>query len=177
MSVNGKALTSELERTAQRWPVAAAAKVDRFVRSKVQHVAEVQSRLVLASAQAELCNRALKRFVELCYEETEAGTLCNLGVGGVVLLPTPWSRTRYASYGLTDQGGRVLRALLVAQLRQQLPPSRRLLRYGGGKWAVNLAAYPHLPAALAWLEACAVTPDQWLRANDTLPKRGRKGGK
>lgn len=98
MTGNGKQLVGELERTAARWP-AAAAKVDKFVRAKVEQAASVQSRRVLAGAQAELCNRALRCFLELCYEETEAGTLCNLGVGGVVL-PSPWSRTKHADYGL-----------------------------------------------------------------------------
>lgn len=176
---NGSALVGELERTVARWPAASAAKVDSFIKRQVGAAAEVQSRRLLAAAHAELCNRALGRFVELCYDETEAGTLCNLGVGGVVLnhLPVPWSRTRYADYGLTDHGGRVLRVLLVTQLERQAP-SRRLLRYAAGKWMVNLTAYPHLAAAQAWLQGCAtITADQWLRANDGLPRRGKSHGR
>lgn len=175
-SANGKPLVGELERTAQRWPLAAAAKVDKFVRREVQHAAEIQSRRVLAAAQAELCNRALARFIELCYDETESGTLANLGVGGVVLLPTPWSRTRHASYGLTDHGARLLRLLLLQQLDRQ-PPPRQLLVYGAGRWVINLRRYPHLAAAQTWLAATQITPDAWLRANDGLPRRGRKGGR
>ena len=106
MTISGTALHDELERTTQRWPVATMAKVDKFVKAAVGDAAAVQSRRVLAAAQAELANRAMRRFVELLYDETEGGAnLWNVGDGGRVLIPTPWSRTRHASYGLTDHGG------------------------------------------------------------------------
>lgn len=175
MTVNGKALAGELQRTAQRWPVASAAKVDKFVRSKVQHAAEIQSRRVLAAAHAELCNRALRSFIEKLYEETEGGLLPNLGIDGRIDIPTPWSRTRYGGYGLTDHGGRVLYAIIVGKL-DRLQPAWRLLHFQRGRWYLNLESYPRQEAALGWLRRYGITADQWLAANDRLPRRG-KGGK
>jgi hypothetical protein len=169
--MNGNGMVKDLERTSARWPAAAAAKVDTFVRRRVGAAAEVQSRRVLAGAQAELGNRALRRFFELLYDETATGRLCNLGDGGRILIAAPWSRTRHAAYGLTDHGGRVLRACLMAQL-QALPTFASPLFLAGGRWHVNLRKYADLAPALAWLDKWPISADAWLRANDSLPRRG-----
>ena len=170
--MNGNGLVKDLERTAQRWPVASAARVDKFVRGAVGAAAAVQSRRVLAGAQAELCNRALRRFVELLYDETDGGRLVNLGGGGRILIPAPWSRTRHAAYGLTDHSRRVLRGVLVAKL-DVLPPRYRLLTCEAQSWYVNLDSYGNVGAALGWLRKHTFTADDWLKHNDAMPRRGR----
>ena len=172
MSVNGKALEHDLRSTAARWPLASAAKVDRYVKDRVAAGAAVQSRKVAAGANAELGNRAMRRFVELLYDESDGGRLVNLGDGGRVLLPAPWSRTRHRAYGLSDHTRRVLRVVLVAKL-DALPPKYRLLTCEAQSWYVNLDSFGTLPAALGWLRKHTVTADDWLRANDALPRRGR----
>jgi hypothetical protein len=165
-------LVHQLEQTAARWPMAAAAQLDTFVKRAVSDAAAVQSRRVLASAQAELCNRALRRFLELLYDETPGGRLANISPDGRVLIAAPWSRRQYAAYGLTDHGGRVLRSIFVRQLAA-LPSWTRPLHLDGKQWHVNVRKYPDLPAALAWLDRWPVTPDVWLAANDAMPRRGR----
>ena len=172
--MNGNGLVHDLERTSARWPLAAAAKVDAFVKQKVAAAAGVQSRRVLAGAQAELCNRALTRFFELLFDETATGRLCNLGDGGRIRIPTPWSRTRHADYGLSDHGGRVLRSVVMQQLGS-LPTFASPLYLDDGAWHVNLRRFADLPAALAWLGKHPVTADAWLLANDALPRRGGRG--
>jgi hypothetical protein len=170
---NGLAYHDELKRTSQRWPVATAAKVDRFLRDSIGDAAAVQSRRVLAAAQAELDNRALRRFCEMLYEERRTGELWNVGDGGQILIPTPWSRTRYAAYGLTDHGGRVLRSIMVWRLGA-LPAYRRWLELDGGRWYLNLRYYGTHQAAKEWMREWAITGDLWLEHNDRLPRRGHK---
>src|SRR4051812_12555679 len=106
MKSTNVALHDELQRTTQRWPVAAGAKVERFVREKVSEVVAVQSRRVIATAQLELANRALIRFMELLYEADLDGRLFNVADNGRILIPTPWSRWQHQSYGLTDHNSR-----------------------------------------------------------------------
>ena len=173
--MNGNGLVHELERTTARWPAASAAKLDAFVKRAVADAAAVQSRRVLATAEAELCNRAMRRFIELLFDATPGGRFANIGAGGRVLIPAPWSRRQYAAYGLTDHGGRVLRSIVVRVL-DGLPTWSALLYLDGGQWRVNVRKYPDLPAALAWLDKWPVTADAWLAANDALPRRGRTGG-
>ena len=170
--MNGVALRDELERTAVRWPLATAAKVDTFVKGRVAALAGVQSRRVLAAAQAELCNRALRRFFELLYDQTPGGRYANIGPAGRVRIAAPWSRRQYAAYGLTDHGSRILRSIFVHQLSAR-PPMRRPLEVEGGAWFVNLRKFPDLAAALAWLDQWPVSADLWLEHADSLPRRGR----
>lgn len=172
MNGNGIALRDELERTVVRWPVAAAAKVDAFVKRSVADAAGVQSRRVLAAAQAELCNRALRRFFELVFDQTPGGRFANVAEDGRVIIPTPWSRRQYAAYGLTDHGGRVLRRVFLLELSNTAPFLHPLL-LSRGQWCVNLRKYGDLAAALAWLDRHQVTADTWLAVNDAMPRRGR----
>ena len=172
MNGNGVAFRDELERTAQRWPAAAAAKVDAFVKRSVADAAALQSRRVLAAAHAELCNRALRRFLELVFDQTPGGRLANIGDGGRILIPTPWSRRQHAAYGLTDHGGRVLRVLFLGELNNTASWAQPLY-LERGQWCVNLRKYGDLAAALAWLDRHQVTADTWLAVNDAMPRRGR----
>ena len=174
--MNGNGLVHDLERTSTRWPVASAARVDRFIKQKVGDAATVQSRRVLAAANAELANRALRRFFELLYDETADGALCNLGQDGRVLIAAPWSRTRHAAYGLTDHAARVLRSVITARLAA-MPWRFQIMHLDAdsGRWCVNLKHYGNLPAALDWLaQHGAVTSDLWLKHNDAMPRRGRR---
>lgn len=146
------------------------------MRTAVADSAAHQSRRVIAAANAELCNRAVGSFLAQLYDETADGVLCNLAVGGRIIIATPWSRTQHAAYGLTDHGARVLRAVIAEQL-QRLPFSRTLLWLERGRWHLNLRYYGSLAAAQTWLHEWPVTADAWLRHNDALPRRGRKTGR
>lgn len=170
--MNGTALHGELERTTQRWPVATAAKVDRFVKERVQAATQVQSRKVLAAARAELARRALASFARRLYEdERVGGELWNVGEDLRILIATPWSRTQHAAYGLTDHDARILRAWLVRRL-DNLPGKYQWLHYAGGKWFVNFGACPDQAAALAWLAKFGPTADDWADAAELVPRRG-----
>lgn len=172
--MNGNGLVKDLERTSARWPAATAARVDKFIKQKVGDAAGVQSRRVLAAANAELANRALHRFFELLYDETADGVLCNIGEEGRVLIPAPWSRTRHDAYGLTDHGARVLRSIMTARLAA-MPWRFQVMHLdaAAGRWRVNLKHYGNLAAALGWLDQWPVTADLWLKHNDAMPRRGR----
>ncbi len=165
------ALHDDLQRTVKRWPAATAANVDQFVRSRVNQAAAVQSGRILATANAELANRALTRFIELLYDGA-GGTLYNVAVDGRIKIAAPWSRTRYADYGLSDHGARVLRSVITWRLAQ-LPSKHQLLWCNGSRWFLNLARFPDLAAAGAWLGQFPVTPELWHSHNETLPRRRR----
>ena len=146
--------------------------MDTFVKQRVSEAAGVQSRRVLAAANG-LCNRALRRFLELLYEVGPDGRLYNVDADGRALVAAPWSRTRHADYGLTDHQGRVLRRALAVKLGglarhlrlfildRRGPRPGPLFRPGGG---AGLARHVSRPA------------DDWLKANDAMPRRGRTDG-
>jgi len=167
------ALHDELRRTTERWPRAAAANVDRYVRARVTQVTAVQSQRVLATANAELANVALTRFAELLYDGSPE-RLYNVDADGRILIPCPWSRTRYAAYGLTDQGSRILRSIIVTRLAQ-LPSKRQWLYMDGRVWCVNLRHYPTAEMARQWIQEFGVTPTLWAAHADALPARGKGG--
>ena len=173
--MNANGLVRDLERTATRWPLAAAARVDTFVKQRVSEAAGVQSRRVLAAAQAELCNRALRRFIELLYEVGPDGRHYNVDADGRALVAAPWSRTRHADYGLTDHQGRVLRRALAVKLGGLARHLRLFILDRRGP-RLRLGLYSDLTAALGWLDTYPVTADDWLKANDAMPRRGRTDG-
>ena len=172
--MNGNGLVRSLERTATRWPLAAAARVDTFVKQRVSEAAGVQSRRVLAAAQAELANRALRRFIELLYETGADGRLYNVADDGRALIAAPWSRTQHAAYGLTDHQGRVLRRVLASKLAS-LGWRWRLFVLDRRGPRVKLGIFSDAAAALDWLDRFPVTADEWLQASDTMPRRGHEG--
>lgn len=172
MNVNGSALHDELARTVTRWPAAAGAKVGAFTRQKLGDLAQVESRRLLATAQVELANRAIWRFAELLFDDA-GGRRWNVARDGRILIPTPWSSTRHADYGLTDHGRRILRRAITDHLAH-LPPSNRWLLYAEGRWHLS-RRYTTLEAVKAWMGEYALTPAMWAAAADATPRRGRKG--
>jgi len=171
-----KALHAQLERTSASWPTATTAKVDRFVRGKIAEAAQAQSRRVIAEAKVELVTRALRRFFELVFDGDD-GLLYNVDPAGRLKIPTPWSRGRHTSYGLTDGDSRVLRAWLIWRLGQ-LPSRYKILWYDveSLRWHVNRRRFPDLVAAFAWLDEFGPTATQWEAHTRRLPRRGQNTG-
>ncbi len=167
------ALHDELRRTTERWPKAAAASVDRHVRGWVAETVAVQSQRLLATANAELANLALTRFAELLYDGAPE-RLFNVDPSSRILIPCPWSRTRYAAYGLTDQGSRILRSIVVTRLAQ-LPSKRQWLYMDGRVWCVNLRHYPTAELARQWISEFGVTAALWSTHAEAMPARGKGG--
>ena len=168
-------LHDELRATTERWPVAATAAVRGWARETLRDAAEVSSRRVLAEAKAELANRALWRFVDLCYDGAPA-LWYNVSHFGRVEVPTPWSRSRCYDYGLTDVAGRLLRVHMVGVL-ESLPERRRLFWFDGQYWHLNRGGFPALPAAQEWIGTVGiVTAARWDALSQAYPN-GRKAGR
>lgn len=173
--MTGTALHDELKRTAARWPVAASAKVEGFVRERLAAAAAVQGRRVVATARAELAQRAMQRFLEVLYD-SDAGRLYNVSRNGQLRIPVPWSRRRHSDYGLTDRESRVLASIITWRL-QQLPSKHQLLFYDGRRWVLNLARFPTHESAAAWLTQFSITPALWDEHTSRVPQRGRVAGR
>lgn len=171
--ITGK-LHDELRDVAGRLPVAATAAVRGWAKEELRKAAEVNSRRVVAEAKAELANRALWRFTELCYDGAPA-VWYNVSRTGRIEVPTPWSRTRCYDYALSDVAGRLLRVHLVGVL-ERLPERRRLFWYAGQFWHLNRGGFETLPAAQEWLTTVGiVTAARWDALSQAYPN-GRKGG-
>lgn len=172
----GNALHQELESTVQRWPLAAGARLESYVKRRLDDAVGAESRRLIATAQVELANRALARLFELAYEEDRTGRYWNLGADGRLLIATPWSRTQHSAYGLTDHQSRILRVALVDRLHR-LPTKYQPLLYADGIWRVQLTRFPTLQSTQAWLAEYGLTPEVWQTAADATPRRGRNGGR
>lgn len=175
MNVTGSGLLQELTATVDRWSVASGAVVEQFTRQKLGDAAALESRRLVATAQADLANRAMTRFAELLYD-ADNGRLYNIRIEtGRILIPMPWSRSRCYDYGLTDHAGRILRSIVVSALANA-PARLRWLALVGGQWHVDVVRYPTQATANEWLTKFAVTSTLWLTHADALPRRGRNVG-
>lgn len=174
--MNGTALHDELKRTSGRWSVAATAKVDGFVRERVRAAAALQGRRVVATAHAELAQRALVRFVQLLYDAGAGGRLYNVAQDGRIRIPVPWSRVHHADYGLTDRDGRILYSMVSWRL-EQLPSRHQLMWRNGRWWILNLARFPTHDQAGAWLAQFPITPELWDEHAGKVPQRGQPAGR
>ncbi len=176
MNVTASGLIQEITGAVDRWSVASGAVVERYTRERLADAAAVESRRLVATAQAELANRAMVRFAELLYD-ADNGRLYNIRrETGRILIPMPWSRSKCHSYGLTDHASRILRSIVVANLDGS-PSSLRWLRLAGGQWHVDLRRFPSVATANEWVLKFAITPTIWLRHADALPRRGRNPGR
>lgn len=159
-ATNGTALHDELQRTTAQWPAASTAKVGTWARGQLLKAAQVNSRRLIAEAKAELANRAMWRFIELCYDGAP-GHWYNVERTGRIVIPCPWSRTHHASYGLTDVAGRLLRWHIVG-VQDALPERRRLFWFDGQFWHLNRGNFPDLATAQDWLRTVGmVTAARW----------------
>ena len=175
MNVTGSGLLQEITATVDRWSLASGAAVEQFTRQRLGDAAALESRRLVATAQAELANRAMVRFVELLYD-ADNGRLYNIrSETGRILIPMPWSRSRCYDYGLTDHAGRILRSIVTTTLASA-PARYRWLSLAGGQWHVDLVRYPTQTAVSEWLTKFAITSTLWLTHADALPRRGRNAG-
>ena len=156
------ALARIIDDSTARADLAAVAAPNRFVRSKVRQAAESSSKRLVAASACQLVNTALRRFIALCYE-SDNSHLWNVAPDGRVLIPTPWSRSKHAAYGLSDTEHRVLRLAILTH-NEEAPTSMQLWWYQGGRWYLNRHSYPDAAAALQWLAQWQITPAAWLQA-------------
>lgn len=160
------ALKQTVDELAGRRDVAASASPKNFVAAGVRRAAERNSMRLIAQANADVMNDALRRFVALLYEQ-EGGIWFNVDDVGRILIPTPWSRAKHTEYGLTDTSHRVLRRIIAAH-NESTPAGHQLIFYVGQydrSWYLNRRHYPTIAHANGWLDRYAITPEAWIVAS------------
>lgn len=131
-----------------------------------------------AAAHAHVLNTALKRLIDLCYQDDGAG-LCNIdrATGKLHhLLPVPWSSVNYGKYSLgSRQRADVLSLIMRAHMNQTRKP---LFIYHNRRWYVNLRIYPSREDALRWLSENQISGQMWREWREALTKSkpATKGG-
>jgi hypothetical protein len=126
------------------------ARIDSHASGKIIRLAEEQSQRVVHTAQADLAQRAVERWLELLYDGAP-DLWWNVREDGMVLKAPPWSRSRRRSYGLSEPQARLLRRI-VGDLVAGLPLTRQLYFYlpQHQRWAINRSRFPNVEAALEW---------------------------
>ncbi len=177
MSDNALALTwraaNAVATASARTVAAGQAHADAFVRDKLGAAATEEGLRVVATAQAELAQRAVERWLELLYVDARFNLRT---VDNQIRLAPPWSRSRRVNYQLTEPQARLLRWVIVETLAA-LPARRRLFWYDAGatRWALNREKFPTLGDALAWARGPgAITPASWRAAQERYPAGRRR---
>lgn len=152
--------TNGIIQALERKPAIATARPGRH--TTLRRAAEGLSRRNADQAVCELLNEALQACVALCYEKDSDGTPSNVdAVTARVLVPLPWGRAGHRRWGLRPQEANILRAILQARQAHD-----GLFVYDGSRraWLVNVAAYPTLRKAAAYLDAYPVGVGEYREA-------------
>lgn len=132
-----------------------------------QRIADAAGALSLAgsmAARVELCNEALHKLVELCYELDSDGLCCNVDIVTYrILIPLPWGSSGWKKWGLRYHEALVMRSIMLD--RQGVKPGHivPLFTYDAGvrTWQLNVIDYPTPKRAQAWLQAGQITLGEW----------------
>lgn len=154
--------TKRIVRTMQRKAEIAGTKPSRH--TALRRAAESLSRRNADAAVCELLNEALAACVRLCYEKDDDGQPSSIDpVTLRLLVPVPWGRAGHRRWGLRPQESNVLRAILFE--REQ---DGGLFLYDRSRrsWLLNVAAYPSLKTAAAYLERYPVGVAEYRAARD-----------
>lgn len=117
------------------------------------------------AAKAELCNAALARLVELCFELDTDGIRANVDWDGRILIPLPWGRAGYKLWSLRITEQRILNRLMRRRSEGEKAP---LFRYDATRrlWLLNLD-YDQAQAA-RYLARRPLSAAEWRAARDSL---------
>lgn len=74
--------------------------------------AQALTRRGLAEAKTEIANHALAAMVEVLFDIDADGIMSNVDRDGRILLPKPWGKTGFASWGMRVTEARALNAIL-----------------------------------------------------------------
>jgi hypothetical protein len=116
-----------------------------------------------AAASAELLNEALCKFIDLVYTEDADGSgYANIDLYTYrILIPVPWSRLDYISYGLRRTEQNVLRLLMLSTEKAQA--EKCLFRFENRRWYLNVENYPTMASALTWIDRLNINSKAWKR--------------
>lgn len=134
-----------------------------------QRIADASDALSLAgsmAARVELCNEALFKLVELCYELDSDGLCCNVDIVTYrILIPLPWGSSGWKRWHLRYHEALVMRAIMLG--RQGVKPGHPLPLFtydsDSRTWSLNVYDYPTPKRAQAWLQASQITLGEWRR--------------
>lgn len=144
----------------------------RHTRRHVTDVAKQLSNAGAAAASAEICNEAVCKLIDLCYEQDATGR-CNIDPDGRLLVPAPWGRNGRYKYGLRATQGDVLRLHL-----QELQSVRRpapLFTYDPlvYSWYCNIFDYVEKDQALRYWRTCQLDASTYAQLTETVRNRRR----
>lgn len=143
----------------------ASATPDRH--TTLRAAAENLSRRNIDAAVVELLMEAVQRVTLLAYERDEDG-LCNVdSVTGKLLIPAPWGRNGYKSWGLRPVEGVCLREVMQ---RRQLPSGDRppgLFLYDryGRTWNLNMFDFDRMPDGQGYWQKWPITVGEYRAAH------------
>ena len=154
--------------TLSRAQATTGTEVRPFVAQRMADATEALSRVGMAAAAAELCNAALQRLAELCYERDFDGGMPNMSGAGRIEIPVPMAKLGHQYFGLRRNEQAVLRCILVARMDRTTPPALFVYDRGDRRWHCNVSAYPTLTAAIEHLQTWAIGSREYRRHHDRL---------
>ena len=154
--------------TLGRAQAATGTDVRPFVQQRMAEATEALSRVGLAAAAAELCNAALQRLTELCFERDYDGSTPNISHTGRIEIPVPMAKLGHQYFGLRRNEQAVLRGVLVAREGRQDVAPVFLYNPDDRRWYVNLSAYPVEQAAQAALRKSPIGAREYRRLHDRI---------
>ena len=153
--------------TLGRAQSATGTEVRPFVQARLREATAALSRVGQAAASAELCNAALQRLAELCYQRELDGGMPNMSATGRIEIPSPMGSAGYQYFGLRRLEQEVLRLILVARMERKEPPALYFYDSSDRRWYVDFAHYPTMTAAISHLETWAIGAREYRRWHAT----------
>jgi hypothetical protein len=160
--------TRQAGETLSRAQLTTGAEVRPFVAQRLAEATAALSRVGLAAAAAELCNAALQRLAELCYERDYDGSQPNMSATGRIEIPAPMGKAGYQRFGLRRLESDVLRACLLARVSRTDTAPVFVYNDDDRRWYVNLSAYPGEQAAQQALRNFPIGAREYRRQHDRL---------
>lgn len=133
-----------------------------FVKQRLAQAAQELSRAGDLAARVELVNESLFHAITMLYERDTDGGYANIDrVTFRLLVPAPWGAAGWKRWGLRRHEATTLRAMLVGRIRH--PRHIALFDYSpeSRSWFVDVAKYPTVEAAKAYLERNPITLPEW----------------
>ena len=155
--------------------VAGQARLHTFAAARIERTASIRTARAVATAQADAMQSSMEAWLETVYADLRYHVhplTC------AILIPCPWSRSHHRAYGLSEQQGRLL-AALVTDVVNALPERRRCIEFDGvNRWLLNLSRFPTLQDAHAWLRGpCQITASTVLEGWRKYPGGRRDTGR
>ena len=160
--------TVKVGETLSRAQSATGADVRPFVAQRMAEATATISRVGIAAAAAELCNAALMRLAELCYERDYDGSQPNIAHTGRIEIAVPMAKQGHRYFGLRRLEQEVLRACLVARESRQDTAPVFVYNPDDRRWYLNLSAYPTEQAAQEHLRRMPIGAREYRRHHDRL---------